>query len=493
MHLESIDNCISDADWQQLFTDILGWDSLRSNVDISLAERGQKSRGWDAREERLLGRTYRYYTFSLAGVAQKRGVAIYVCSPYKDNQLPDYQMRRNIHERLTKRVREHIIIFTGNGGDIQLWQWMATDDSGRKRYYEHSYTRGDSNAEFLQRIAKLQFALVEEDHITVTAVLSRVRDAMYVWKRTIELWRVRLHDYEAADVSEALSELIRRAYTQRGVSRSEERYLIDRAQSGNESARNRLLETFLYIPLEMAYKVKRKVYQPGVELVDIVSEGYFGLIRAIDLFRPEFNQRFQTYAALWVRNRILRAIPEHRRHIRLPQYVEASDEGIRIDRDLVTDILMQRNFATPTGAEVTEALSYLGWKHKHVEAVSTEVLSLDSDDLGTMFGEWVDYVECSDIQRIIAIRKCLEHAIATLPPQHKRVIEMRFGLRGLDRHTLQEAGDELGLTRERIRQIEKAALTKLSKSSKKLGLTEYCTMPNSDNDLSRAVNIGICR
>jgi len=239
----------------------------------------------------------------------------------------------------------------------------------------------------------------------------------------------------------------------------EERELARQTRVGNEDAKRRLIESNLKLVVSVA-----KVYsRSGLALPDLIQEGNIGLIKAVDSFDPEKGFRFSTYAVAWIRQSITRAIERHARAIRVPSYVVQS-----IRRLHKIGSRFQSQFGRePTVEELCERTQLSREKVLRLLEASEALVSLDEvvkDDGTTSLLERLnDVAACSPEEDALHIEslEMLEHLMCWLKPQERLIIEKRFGLADGVTSTLQEIGQELNITRERVRQLEARALKKL--------------------------------
>ena len=240
------------------------------------------------------------------------------------------------------------------------------------------------------------------------------------------------------------------------LSRDEEQALAHRAQAGDEDTRKRLIEA----NLRLAVQVARRYLNRGLPLPDLIEEGNIGLMRAVEKFEPARGTRFSTYATWWIRHFAVRALANQARVIRLPVHMEALlGRYAREQRRL-----SQHLGRTPTSAEVAEALGTTVEQVEELEEIRRPPVSLDSPQ-GAEGGRLADRVPAVDpgasLGAFFRERADLVSALDDLAENERRVLRRRFGLEGGQPQTLEAIGRALGLTRERVRQIEAAALRKL--------------------------------
>lgn len=241
------------------------------------------------------------------------------------------------------------------------------------------------------------------------------------------------------------------------------------ARKGDERGRQRMIES----NLRLVVKISRRYINRGLPLLDLVEEGNFGLIRAVEKFDPERGFRFSTYATWWIRQTIERALMNQTRIIRLPIHiVKELNLYLRASRELA-----QKLDHEPTAEDIAALLE------RPVEAVekmlklNERVTSLDSL-LGDMSDKTIletvaDEKSCDPCVELQNnnIQEHLSRWIDHLPEKQREVLARRFGLEGYEMSTLEEVGKEIGLTRERVRQIQVEALKCLRSIMEKHGLS----------------------
>ncbi len=241
------------------------------------------------------------------------------------------------------------------------------------------------------------------------------------------------------------------------LSREQEVELARRARAGDEAAKQKLIEANLRFVVQVA----RRYLSRGLPLPDLIEEGNLGLIRAVEKFEPDRGVRFATYAAWWIRHAITRALANQARMIRLPVHVEMLLGRYVKEQQRLTQLLGR----APTVAELAQALGTTEEQVEEMEEIRQPAVSLDAP-LGAQ-GQVADLVADPTADPTAALtalfreRADLVSVLDDLAANERRVLRRRFGLEGNEPQTLEAIGRELGLTRERVRQIEGAALRKL--------------------------------
>ena len=281
-------------------------------------------------------------------------------------------------------------------------------------------------------------------------------------------------DYVNGDLAVATTDALQLFLNEAGryklLTAAEEVELAKRIERGDKEAKDLMINSNLRLVVSIA----KKYQGHGISLLDLIQEGIIGLIRAVEKFDWRRGFKFSTYATWWIRQAVQRGVANKSRTIRIPVHIVEREQKIaRAERELLAQL--ERS---PTDDEVAKRAK-LSLKHvKEVRAAARAVTSLDKpvgEQGDTSFADLIAGESAEPVEEVHVslVENAVRHAVETLPERERVVVKMRYGMDGdPDPKSLEEIGRQLGLTRERVRQIESQALQRLAERREVAALGE---------------------
>ena len=257
------------------------------------------------------------------------------------------------------------------------------------------------------------------------------------------------------------------------ISHEEEYELALKAKAGDKAARDCILRANLRFVVSVAKKFRGQ----GLPLSDLINEGNIGLITALDKFEPDKGYHFISYAVWWIRQSIMKAISEKGRTVRLP--LNRSNELMQIQKAQKA-LMHEKETIEPSSEDIAVATGLDAKLVNDLLAISEDVISFDSpvkkgEDSDSTFGDFIEDESTGPEEMVMqgSLKEAVDSLLDTLSDKERDIIERRFGLNNRKPMSLKEIGEVYGLTKERIRQIEKRALERLRTVSEERDLSVF--------------------
>lgn len=276
--------------------------------------------------------------------------------------------------------------------------------------------------------------------------------------------------YEEHSAESAIKLYLREIGKVKLLTPEEEIELAERIKKGDQEARERMIKANLRLVVKIAHDYEGL----GLPLLDLISEGNIGLMKAVDRFDPKKGGKLSTYAAWWIKQSIKRALANQTRAIRLPVHLVDKISRMRRIAMKLQEVLGRE----PTDEELADELGTTPYKIAQLKMAAVRPTSLESpigDEDSKTYGEVVKDERAEDPGETLVektAKELVEQLMKKLDERERRILKYRFGLDDADEKTLEELGREMGVTRERIRQIQNQALAKLRRELEKLEKTK---------------------
>lgn len=327
-------------------------------------------------------------------------------------------------------------------------------------YFPHLEEYEEQFEDFLDELDEYGIQIVERQGGFLKAPTLKIETEKESKKeaKEKEAYRIDLSEISADSIQMYLREIGKVPL----LTAEEEVQLAKRKDRGEREAEKRLIEANLRLVVSIA----KKFVDKSLSLLDLIQEGNIGLFRAVEKFDYRKGYKFSTYATWWIRQAITRALADQSRTIRIPVHmVETINRFQSVQRQLIQD-LGREPLPEETAAEMGESVD----KIRHIIKINQETISIDTsvgdDDENSTLEDFIEDVRTVTPDRAAALqilKERMQEIVSHLHPREQKILEMRFGLVDNVSHTLEEVGEEFGVTRERIRQIEAKALEKIAK------------------------------
>ena len=409
--MDEITAALAEHAFEHLFIECLGWDHVRAHVSL------------DVRDAQL----------TLEAVAQKRAFTVFLCRTHR-TVLADRRLLREVQQRLRKTHHEHILIYNCETPRKQVWQWVTLID-GQKgiRHHEHPFFSDQPPPRLLERIRGLAVTFQEEEQTTLPDVLHRVRTAL-------------LPDNEFNLFSKHPSYAM------------QSDHLAMAMKQGQPGA----FAAFVELHMPLAKHASRMIVQWfGMDTEDAEQTAMIGLIEAARRFDPERGFQFSTYAGYWLRQVCQRHGLEWGLPIRVPPHLFWPCYRLVFTQTKLIATHGEREAESHFETEL--AAAGISRKHWAIFCAARHMGHLSDLPRADLAGlEATDDMPVVDDASTDELRDRIRLGLKSLSTRHGQILRLRYGI-GDREHTLQEVADKLGVTRERVRQIQVKAQEKLER------------------------------
>lgn len=374
-----------------------------------------------------------------------------------------------------RQARLHHVLWTASvflPTVMQMWQSVQEGKIPFQQIVASDTTapdQSDQQAQFEVALKALQVLAAEGPEAADSSTVRSRQDHVArgrAWLTTCET--MNLSPWVHETLALALTEALRQQPDHPALRRAHQAWV------GAERRLQQAKAQMLRANLRLVIYVAKRYRDQGVPFLDLIQEGNIGLMRAVEKFEPERGLKFVTYAHWWVRQAISRAVIEQRCTVRLPGHVVERKNRLRSE----SDKLWQVHGRQPTTQELSAAL---GWKPEEIEGlqaagqVTLQLYEPMTED-GRKLADIIEDQETPSPDTRVEdreLQRCIEACLAHLPERESQILRLRFGLETDRAHSLKEIGDLYGLSRERIRQLERQALEKLRHLDDCASLAEF--------------------
>jgi len=316
--------------------------------------------------------------------------------------------------------------------------------------------------EFYEKLEAAGVKIISPEEVLKTEIDQEVKRQEEEARQRKKGKKIKEKEVVEANAADSVQMYLREIGKVALLTAEEEVSLAKGIEKGDQAAKQKLTEANLRLVVSIAKKYVGRSH--NLSFLDLIQEGNIGLFRAVEKFDYRKGYKFSTYATWWIRQAITRAIADQSRTIRIPVHmVETINKYIQVTRRLVQDLGRE-----PLPEEIASEMNLDVAKVRHIMKISQETVSLETsigdDDNERVSGDFIEDTDSVMPHQEAArklLKKHIEEVLGELTPREQRILKIRFGLEDGMTHTLEEVGNEFGVTRERIRQIEAKALEKI--------------------------------